>query len=93
MSGLFADSKHTVHDRDPDAASTNSRRLLTQLRRRNYAGDASMWWENWVPVAATGWGAVFVIAPLLVADVLIRALGRLAGKNHRPGPPDSNDVA
>jgi len=37
--------------------------------------SARMWWDDWLPVAATGWGAVFLIAPLLVAHVLIRAVG------------------
>ncbi|MBB0991422.1 hypothetical protein G6009_08110 [Dietzia sp. SLG510A3-30A2] len=64
-------------------------------RRRNYLGDASLWWDNWVPVAATGWGALVVIAPMLAADFLIRAIrgpsGEDPGPNHtsdRPGPDD-----
>ncbi|UVE95957.1 hypothetical protein [Dietzia sp. B32] len=87
VSGLLAGSPHAGRAHDPNDGTT-SRRLLTLSRRRNYARDASMWWENWVPVAATGWGAVFVIAPLLVADVLIRTTTGLLRKNHPSGPPD-----
>lgn len=31
----------------------------------------SVWWGNWIPVAATGWGALVLIAPLLVAQFLL----------------------
>ncbi|USX44664.1 hypothetical protein [Dietzia kunjamensis] len=64
-------------------------------RRRNYLGDASLWWDNWVPVAATGWGALVVIAPMLAADFLIRAIRGPSGQDpapdHMSDPPESDD--
>ncbi|MVZ89027.1 hypothetical protein GQF49_00760 [Microbacter sp. ANSKLAB05] len=32
-------------------------------------------WDDWVPVATTGWGAVVLIAPLLAVHALAWALG------------------
>lgn len=32
-------------------------------------------WDDWVPVATTGWGAVVLIAPLFAVHALVWALG------------------
>lgn len=77
VSGLFADSQHTVTGRAPNDLSTTRRRLDRMSQRRTYLEGASVWWDNWVPIATTGWGAVIVIAPLLAAEFLIRAAGAL----------------
>ena len=65
VTGLFTGSR--------DESAAGSRRPLPRLP--GCVDSARMWWDDWLPVAATGWGAVFLIAPLLVAHVLIRAVG------------------
>lgn len=93
VAGLFADSQHMAHGQGPNASSTTSRRLWKPSLRRKYLGDANVWWDNWVPVAATGWGALFVIGPLLAADCLIRATGVRLRKNRTPDRSDVEDSA
>jgi hypothetical protein len=55
-----------------------------------------LWWDNWVPVAATGWGALVVIAPMLAADFLIRAIRGPSGQDpapdHMSDPPESDNL-
>lgn len=63
---------------DPHPQSTNPSRPTRRRRslsRRPDCAEASLWWDTWVPVAATGWGALVVIAPLIAARFLIRLAG------------------
>ena len=41
----------------------------------DYLRDAGKWWDDWVPIATTGWGALVVIAPLLVVQFLLWVTG------------------
>lgn len=54
--------------------------LSQRWHRPNYLRDTGLWWDNWVPVATTGWVALFGIAPLIVAHFLLCA---------EPGAEDS----
>ncbi|AWH92502.1 hypothetical protein [Dietzia lutea] len=84
---------HTAPEPEPDESLTTSRRWRLP-RRGDYVRDATLWWDDWVPVAATGWGAVVLIAPLLAAEVLIRAVGSaLSTSRPASGPHGSDDLA
>ena len=51
----------------------------TNSRVPSYFDDASVWWSNWVAVAATGWSALVVIAPLIATHFLVWAVGTRRG--------------
>ena len=46
----------------------------------SYFKDANVWWSSWVPVAATGWGALVVVVPLIAVHFLVCTIRRF-----RPG--------
>ncbi|HJC59813.1 MAG TPA: hypothetical protein H9755_05700 [Candidatus Dietzia intestinigallinarum] len=81
VADVFADTRPAACTGDPDRPSLRSRghtersRGAKQSWRSTYGTHACLWWDNWVAVAATGWGALVVIAPLLVTHVLIWAAG------------------
>ena len=75
---------HTAPEPEPDESHAASPQRWTLPGRGDYARDATLWWDDWVPVATTGWGAVFLIAPLLMARVLIRVAGVLRDPRRRP---------
>ena len=72
VAGVLAANEPTDNHDDPDRAAAGSRGLRGLWGRSGWVDDASMWWGNWVPVATTGWGALFLIALLLVAGLLLR---------------------
>ena len=58
---------------DPSArTSTIPRRYSHHFR------DVSRWWEDWVPVATTGWGALVLIVPLLIVQFLVYIIGAVS---------------
>lgn len=59
------------HD-EPDDAAAGSRGLRRLWGRSGWVDDVCVWWGNWVPVATTGWGVLVLVAPLLVAGLLLR---------------------
>lgn len=74
VSGLFTRAHREAnhhHDRPPALARVR----LTLSRLPTYSHDASVWWQNWVPVATSGWGALTVIAPLLATHFFLWVSG------------------
>lgn len=84
---------YTAPEPDPDESPSASPRrwTLTLPRRGTYVRDATLWWDDWVPVATTGWGAAVLIAPLLVARVLVRAAGTLRDPRRQPAGSTPTD--
>ena len=80
---------HTAPEPEPDESPAASPQLWTLRGRGHYARDATLWWDDWVPVATTGWGAVFLIAPLLATGFLIRATRALRRSDLNPARPDA----
>lgn len=73
VAGLLADSPRAGPGRsDPGQADSE---------RGIFFGAVRASWDDWVPVATTGWGSVILIAPLLAVHALVWALG-----GHRPRP-------
>jgi hypothetical protein len=62
VAGLLADSVHA----EPQH---------TEPGRGDFLGAMRASWDDWVPVATTGWGAVVLLAPLLLVHALVWALG------------------
>lgn len=75
MSGLFVDAHRDAHQHDRNRPPIMTRVRWTLSRLPTYSHDASVWWHNWVPVATSGWGALTVIAPLLVTHFFIWVTG------------------
>lgn len=75
VADAFTDAQPSASAGDPDGPPTTAHEPWKRSRRPDYVRDACAWWENWVPVAATGWGALVVIAPLLVTHFLVWAAG------------------
>ena len=75
VTDLFTGSRDAARAEARDEPAAGSRRPRPASRLPGLMDSARMWWDDWLPVAATGWGAVFLIAPLLAAHVLIRAVG------------------
>ena len=73
----------------PDESPTAALQRWTLPRRGDYARDATLWWDDWVPVATTGWGALFVIAPLLATGFVLRATRALRYPGRTPVRPDA----
>ena len=73
------------HDDAPRAgAGSTMRETLSRLP--DYFCDLWSWWGHWVAVAATGWGALVLIAPLLLTHLLLwmaDALRTFAGFRNR----------
>ncbi|MDV8002776.1 hypothetical protein [Rhodococcus sp. IEGM 1408] len=88
--GLFTDAQ--VATQEPDRPRITSREYWSQARRSNAFGDSSAW-GNWLPVATTGWGALFVVAPLLIANFLVWATGAHLRDHHTPDRPGFDDHA
>lgn len=61
-------------DRQPPAPGSVSPRLRS--RHLTYLRDVNRWWDHWMPVAATGWGALVLILPLLVVQFLLAVVRR-----------------
>lgn len=75
VSGLFAHAQLSTSKRDQVRPPILSRGPWRRSGQPNYLDDARVWWDAWVPVATTGWGALGVIAPLIVTHFLIWATG------------------
>lgn len=75
LSGLLIDTQLAARKRDQDRMPIISRARWTLSRHATYLDDTSVWWGNWVPVATTGWGALFLVAPMLMAHFLLWATG------------------
>lgn len=67
VAGLFTDS------RDADAGHDESEQADSE--RGDFLGAMRASWDDWMPVATTGWGAVVLIAPLFVVHALVWAFG------------------
>lgn len=48
--------------------------------------DLGRWWDDLAPVAATGWGAVVVILPMLVVQAVIELVGAFTPASGRGRP-------
>jgi hypothetical protein len=72
VAGLWASSPHDDPEHDhPEHSDSGRGDFLAAMRAS---------WDDWVPVATTGWGAVVLIVPLLAVHALVWALG---GRRHR----------
>lgn len=69
---LFADpwGADAEHD-SPDPAESEQ----SDSERGDFLGAMRASWDDWMPVATTGWGAVVLIVPLLVVHALVWAWG------------------
>lgn len=74
VSGLLVDPQLAAYQRDPARPPIMSR-VRKLSRHPNYLDDTSVWWGTWMPVATTGWGALFLVVPLLVTHFLVWATG------------------
>jgi len=88
-----ADAQLEAYKKDPDRPPIMSRGLWKLSRHPNYFGDACVWWGNWVAVAATGWGALTVIAPLIMTYFLVWATGARPMDRHMAGRPGWDEYA
>lgn len=70
VSGLLADTQLAANERDQNRPPITSRARLKLSRQPNYFDDTGVWCATWVPVATTGWGALFLVVPLLVTHFL-----------------------
>lgn len=75
VSGLFADTQFAANGHDQRRPPFMSRRRWNLFRHLNFFDHVSMWWGNIVPVAASGWGALIVITPLMLTYFLVSAPG------------------
>lgn len=82
-SSVLPDPQLAASTRDPDRPPVTSRGRWQLSRHPTFFDRASVWWDSWMPVATTGWGALILIAPLVVmSDLLARAAGhRSPGRN------------
>ena len=70
--GLWAGSPHDDAElADPGHGAPEQ----TDPERGDFLAAMRASWNDWVPVATTGWGAVVLIAPLLAVHALVWALG------------------
>lgn len=81
LSELLPDPRLEAIRHGRDRPPTASQKRWKPSHTPNYLDDASVWWGSWVPVAATGWGALFIIVPLVVTDFLIWATGGRRGRH------------
>lgn len=69
---LWADSPHD----DPELANPGHNATeQTDPERGDFLTAMRASWDDWVPVATTGWGAVVLIGPLLAVHALVWVLG------------------
>lgn len=45
-----------------------------QSRQLAHLRDINRWWDHWMPVAATGWGALVLILPLMLVQFFVAAV-------------------
>lgn len=86
-SGLLGRSARPGHtpDRPRSAGRTTGPSLWHD--GRGVLHGARVWWDDWLPVATTGWGALALIAPLLAAQVVMGLLvGSRGGASPHGGP-------
>jgi steroid 5-alpha reductase family enzyme len=62
------------------ADPANRGKLLDQgvwhyTRHPNYFGDAAQWWGYYLIAAATGWGALTILSPIIMTFLLVRVSG------------------
>ncbi|MEH6821626.1 MAG: hypothetical protein V7706_16950 [Dietzia psychralcaliphila] len=67
VAGLFADPR--------DAGAGHGEHEQAESERGDFPGAMRASWDDWMPVATTGWGAVVLIAPLLAVHALVWAFG------------------
>lgn len=88
-----ADAQLEAYKQDPGRPPIMSGGLWRYSRHPNYFGDTCVWWGHWVAVAATGWGAVTVIAPVLMTYFLVWATGARPMDRHMSDRPGWDDYA
>jgi hypothetical protein len=72
VEGLWAGSSHD----DPELTDpVHGAPEQTDPERGDFLAAMRASWDDWVPVATTGWGAVVLIAPLLAVHALVWAFG------------------
>lgn len=70
--GLWAGSPHDDAElADPEHEHPEQ----TDPERGDFLTAMRASWDDWVPVATTGWGAVVLIGPLLAVHALVWVLG------------------